>query len=781
MYKAAGKKDSRVATGLNYRFTEEFLKGELNREPTREEVKARIGDIGPISPEQIAAIYEIELPVKLGKIFNKNEKAAFVIGMVLSGEEQSLGELKDYLLSSESEIKKPGDYFKVLSVEIPPNIEEIKKAFGLVNRMQKRWHTEAAKAQSKIDSERVDYKTNQIVHQFEDGWKVVYVPAAGEMEEYPGLPNTSHDRIHEGNIMGLCMGSGRKYYQDNLEGKVYSVRDAANNPKATIRIEEEFSEDPHEEGMDEYLEEVKGKGNSIPNFEISKHVKEWLHQKSGLDYESNSDYKSMPPTTVDEAESLLVLKPTKFFMQGFASFWYKKGIPFIDEEIDKSIKAKKSFILHSGLHKKHKNVIAPVFHYWRNKFFEKESDTLFIGWMDVGYANPEFGIWRGFADEPETKKAAALFAEKNPNNAIRVGVHNIYKDIMDKHIDKLIGFDPVGFFEDQFEDYSSGVEKVYPKKGLIAARRLIWLISNKKATYNESILDYDLPNKYPEVAREFGELIAKYDPSVFFKKERADALKNIPVEIKKIAAKTIANGTSRGEALLFFSFQLDKPYPELGLVAAKNIAEVDPTAFFDRAYKISEKYTEYAEIAAARMFKTSKYTYLLLSEDLKNRHPEINKYIRQAAIEYAKRQPSSILTDRFVSSKSSFIKKYYPEIKQLILKEHLNPYYVFVGYFEVANEETRRVAAEKISLVNPALIQNLLDDLMESKNLGPYRYLENFIKVRNPALYDSLDFGQGKAISQELSEQEKVEALASFLQKNNFKKEAIFVRRLISK
>lgn len=142
-----------------------------------------------------------------------------------------------------------------------------------------------------------DYKSSprdNLIYDFGDGYKIVYVPAFGEMEPYPlteaelgGEKNrTSYDRIMEGNKMGICLGKKMKLYQDNSEGEIFSLRNSSNEPCVTIRgttdwVEEWDDEvDPDDEDydpMDHSKEVLKiyeffGRGNSIPIKKYSDYI-----------------------------------------------------------------------------------------------------------------------------------------------------------------------------------------------------------------------------------------------------------------------------------------------------------------------------------------------------------------------------------------------------------------------------------------------------------------------------------------------------------------------------
>lgn len=135
------------------------------------------------------------------------------------------------------------------------------------------WHQQLAEAPEKqLASGK--YITNIVEHEFKDGWKIVYVPAANEtipfsIEEYGQtklLDGTSWDRTVEGDLMGICLGRESQLYQNNNYGKIYSLRDPKNHPHMTIRV------------LSNQVLEARGKGNSDP-IKYNKYLKEFCEEK----------------------------------------------------------------------------------------------------------------------------------------------------------------------------------------------------------------------------------------------------------------------------------------------------------------------------------------------------------------------------------------------------------------------------------------------------------------------------------------------------------------------
>lgn len=141
------------------------------------------------------------------------------------------------------------------------NLDDMKFAYALLSSDE--WHNQLNEKEGPElgeDSPYVDDNPENIFLQFPDGWKVVYVPAAGEIEPWRGMRNTSNDRVVEGDFMGICLGSASRFYQDNRSGYIYSLRDPSNYPHVTMRVDNGI------------LREEKGKGNSVPAEKYLKYI-----------------------------------------------------------------------------------------------------------------------------------------------------------------------------------------------------------------------------------------------------------------------------------------------------------------------------------------------------------------------------------------------------------------------------------------------------------------------------------------------------------------------------
>ena len=153
-----------------------------------------------------------------------------------------------------------------------------------------KWHQELA---GKDVDETLTYKTNDVVYQFPDGWRIVKL--------------SSSDCTPEGEMMGHCVGG---YYRRVEEGttQIYSLRDPKNKPHVTMEImipktpkeEVKMLRSPNSSPVYKSIEitQIQGKENKEPIDEYKQYVKSWfdsLKQEGyqfepiDLDYEEDID------------------------------------------------------------------------------------------------------------------------------------------------------------------------------------------------------------------------------------------------------------------------------------------------------------------------------------------------------------------------------------------------------------------------------------------------------------------------------------------------------------
>jgi len=177
-----------------------------------------------------------------------------------------------------------------------------------------------------------------VIHDFGDGFKIVYIPAFGEMEPYPFTKEeleedpsnrTSHDRIVEGNRMGVCLGKIMKLYQTNSDGKIYSLRNSNNDPCVTIRAATEYEEgdedvevdydDPDYEPSDNSkavfkVLEFQGLGNSVPSKKYADYILRFFKRVSDHDEVDVEDQTTLILTKMnskDQGERLSAMRLAK--------------------------------------------------------------------------------------------------------------------------------------------------------------------------------------------------------------------------------------------------------------------------------------------------------------------------------------------------------------------------------------------------------------------------------------------------------------------------------------
>lgn len=104
-----------------------------------------------------------------------------------------------------------------------------------------------------------NYKTNNVVHTFDNGWKIVKL--------------SPEDCEIEGDKMGHCVGEYARRVKSG-SSMIFSLRDAKNNPHATI----EFLVDSASSGKKELiLAQVQGKENKEPLEEYQKLIESWIN------------------------------------------------------------------------------------------------------------------------------------------------------------------------------------------------------------------------------------------------------------------------------------------------------------------------------------------------------------------------------------------------------------------------------------------------------------------------------------------------------------------------
>lgn len=409
------------------------------------------------SPEELEEIKNIKLDERFLKITNKEEKKFLELGAYLNNSLENLNQIYDFL-KAEKTIVKGGDLSKLYPFDLK-DVDSIEKVFNSIDQEQILWHQKNAELQKKELNENKEkgkfpngYISNEVVYSFDDGWNIVYVPAAGEIDAWENLENTSHDRINEGNILGLCLGSNAKRYQTNKHGKVYSVRDAGNNPKATIRIK------------DDALSEAKAKNNLIPDIETSKHIEEWFSSLESLDYKEHDDYRNLPPLNVNIAEERFLANPKEPYDKEWISSWYRKGSNILDRDVNQKIEEKDPILLEAGLHRKYPDLMEPIIKYWVENGIQKEpSEYELLEYGANRYGKNE--AWKTYRNRPWMIEYVKEFASKKPVKFFSGQIRKFYKEIGLQNIEKYIEDNLYSFMR-----YDVG--KDYPEFELTAAKKL---------------------------------------------------------------------------------------------------------------------------------------------------------------------------------------------------------------------------------------------------------------------------------------------------------------------
>ena len=164
-----------------------------------------------------------------------------------------------------NDIRYISDYLNGAN-EFPEDLWE--KSLNEMFALAEEWHNTLKGVES-----TGDYQDKEVVYKFDNGFTIVDV-------------NTENDLGVEGDKMGHCVGS---YCDDVASGRttIYSLRDARNEPHATIEILPTLPLGrSRSRGK---VEQIKGKGNAAPVEKYRPMIKQWL-QTTEFEYESSPDY-----------------------------------------------------------------------------------------------------------------------------------------------------------------------------------------------------------------------------------------------------------------------------------------------------------------------------------------------------------------------------------------------------------------------------------------------------------------------------------------------------------
>tara|TARA_Y100000287_G_scaffold185914_1_gene190708 strand:+ start:6426 stop:8966 length:2541 start_codon:yes stop_codon:yes gene_type:complete len=153
------------------------------------------------------------------------------------------------------------DYLNGSRASLPKELWNL--GFYRVFDLATQWHDKFKDSEDPGD----DYKTMNVVYDFENGYKIVQIPA--------------EDIETEGEKMNHCVGS----YCDAMErGEVimFSLRNRNNEPHATVEV------DPEERRV----LQIKGNSNSPPKEEYRPMLSQWL-ATTELDYKDSPDYLNL--------------------------------------------------------------------------------------------------------------------------------------------------------------------------------------------------------------------------------------------------------------------------------------------------------------------------------------------------------------------------------------------------------------------------------------------------------------------------------------------------------
>ena len=655
--KYSSKASSKAAGGINWSVAEKkYLEGN-DSQPSREAITRLISEDPFFSREDIENILNIKIEDDFLNILNKHELIFIEIGGYLNKSLNQFNEIKDYL-KVEKRIKDPGGLADLIDFDLS-DPAGMMRLFSKLNDDQEAWHERARIIDEKgLGDDK--YLTHEVVHDFNDGWVVVYLPAIGEGPNYKGDDTKSNDRTVEGNKNGLCLGTSMGLYQNNDDGKMYSVRDPSNKPRATIRISETLVDD----SPVSTLWEVKGKSNLSPGFGGAKHADIWfklLKSESEFYYEDNEDYESFPPVTKEAALKEISEDVDSPYNDGWVVHWYKNGIDSLDADVKSRLEKNDPLILYSGLHKKYKELSYGVAEHWMTKYYENDDPTFFMRQVE-----PADISWPGEVWMPEHLKKRGIFPYELEDE------HEAWKTYrnepwMKNGLEKLF---------DHFE---------FPEKFGRVFKTPVYVPTD----LNWVIFKLELHKLNDTLKKRGGAILSKY---------LNEYAQKSPIELQDdYWEEGKLKGPGEGSAANFFGYELYEDYPELTENASKKLSVEDPGAFFFSTAIISESmsdsdYTDLELQAATNFAKldpewffeqgiSQKYDNLvgMAGESLakknpvaffeRNLHGQVSEDITLEAARELLNTPSGI--EFFIDKK---FYEYHPDLEELAWSRYVTEY-----------------------------------------------------------------------------------------------------------
>jgi hypothetical protein len=519
-YKIAGPKERKRAGGINFDHVKNILSQD-GLEVPKEAIELGLKDESKlaITNEKLSWIELTNLEEEAKKRADAHETFLLIVGSAL--ESDSIDKMKNKISTINSYLVadhelKPGYMGLNLS-----DLSDVKKIKELFNREYNKAEEWISKSKEKEESSKLGgYISNDVVYDFGDGWKVVYVPAAGEIVQFPGLPNTSHDRILEGDKNGLCLGSGLKYYQTNNEGKIYSVRDPENKPRVTIRID----------GND--LSEAKGKNNNPPDVDGAIHANEWFGTIRSLEYIDNYDYRKFPPLDIDGARNAYMQDKDRPYREGWLYAWYKNGIPEIDKDVAEKARQKDRLLIGSGIGKTHYELVKPTVIEWCNKYLNNTGNPSVL--FGSTYQEPEHEVYKTYRKLPEMIAAVEKLSSEHPDWFFQIKLQEFpeYRKFSDIPIKNYTSKDPKGFLR-KFSDKEWAKPHLDDCAKKVSTSDSAFILENSEKEWARPYLDdcakkvsdsdpfFILANSEKEWAKPYlddtAKIVKHYDPNIILK------------------------------------------------------------------------------------------------------------------------------------------------------------------------------------------------------------------------------------------------------------------------
>lgn len=346
-------------------------------------------------------------------------------------------------------------------------------------------------------------------------------------------------------------------------------------------------------------------------------------------------------------------------------------------------------------------------------------------------------------------KVAKEVAGKKPEYFFKFGLHNSFAQYARFAAENIAETNPIDFF-------TFKVAEQFPELEKNAAENL-------SKSHPTAFFDLKLQNKYKDISLN---LLRKLESSVdllsffeFFNR------KNI-LSIDPIFTKNIISKITEKYPRLYFMYNFNEQFPEMEISAAKMLIDEDPYLFF--RYKLDDKYKDLVNDGLKSLLSLGPDLFFNLN--LQNKYPD---YERELAEKIA------IDDDRTFFNYG--LNKKYPDIEKWLAAELSkgDAEYFFYLRLDEGYPQFAETALKRLSEQNWAKFFTLnLDDkypnfgeFFASKILNEPNGLFWFKKLKLDSKYPNLTSDK----------QDSIEKLSSWLIKNGFRKEFLYILDIMQK